>query len=248
MGESKRRKQSNPNYGDNNGLPKLAAEQIKWAWSKCVAEKPQAALMEGIPLMCAEVMRTDEIGMVTAAGRQITIVRHLQKRKPKGQFEMMASQDFSNVSWTHLFEFLNLPDTHSNSAKAIVSGFELLLYRPGRGQLYTPLKYASYDQAVAGCDRHLFFLLNVLSSPSLGSIVCMAHVDEPLLQAVFQKQIIISETSFVQAVDTWTSNIYNDDIAEQRYQALAEFPLAEPPADSDDQSPIAEIQLDNAVW
>ena len=245
MSKSKGKKQ----YSHSEGLPKeLTAEQVKWAWAKCVEEKPQSALMEGIPLMCAEVMQTNEIGMITAGGRQISIVRHLTKREPGGFFEIIADQDFHNVSWSHLFKFFKMSGSGDTSAAAIVSGFELLLYRPSRGQLYTPLKYSSYDEAVKGCDRHLFFLLSVLYEPSTGSFTCIAQVDEPILRAVFENKISVDRKTLLVAVDSWLDAVYNEDMAEERYRALSEFPLAEPPADSDEQSPITTIQLDNADW
>ena len=248
MGEAKRRKQHSSSYGKDNALPReLKVDQIRWAWAKCVAEKPQAALMEGIPLMCAEVMQTDEIGLVTTGRRQVTIVRHLKKRPPKGAFEILASQDFDNISWAHLFEFLKMPSANTPSA-SIVSGFELLLYQPKNGQLYTPLKYSGYSEAVKGCDRHLFFLLNVIYAPSMGSIVCIAQVDALVLRAVFEKKIKVSETAIIQVVEDWTGTVYSDELAEQRYKALSNFPLAEPPADSDDQLPIIKIQLNDASW
>lgn len=228
-------------------LKEFNAQHIQWAWAKGVKELPQVALTEAVPLICAEVMRTDEIGLVTAGGRQVAVIYHAEKRRPGGCFEMMAIEDFPNLSWNHLFGFTGLPDSNSRPAQ-IVSCFELLLYRPTKGQLYTPLKYVSYQEAVEACDRHLFFLLNLIYTPSMGTLSCLAQVEQPVLKAVLDKRLSIGDSTIVNAIDTWLRVVYDEAAAERRYAALSRYSLAQPPADSDDQAPIATVQLETAKW
>ena len=193
--------------------------------------------------MCAEVMRCDEVGVVVAGGQQVTLVRHEEKRPPHGAFKVVSDQDYPGFSRQHLFDFLKL---NSSTAKSIVSGFELLLYRPQKGQLYTPLRYSGYKEAVAGCDHQLFFLMSLLYVPQQNSILCIAQVEKEIYQGVLERKIHVGDTTLISLVDSWTSTVYSDAMAEQRYQALMAHPLAEPPADYDDRNKAVVFKLDNA--
>ncbi|EDX82565.1 hypothetical protein S7335_1269 [Synechococcus sp. PCC 7335] len=226
----------------------FSSQHIEWAYGKCVEALPQVALTEAIPLICAEVMRTDEIGLITAGGKQVAIVYHAKKRQPGRLFEMMAIDDFPRLSWDHLFEFMGLPTSNSSPSKSVVSGFELLLYRPQAGQLYTPLKYTSYLEAAAASDRHLYFVVNVIYTASMGALSCLTQVEQSVLQAVFEKRLRVEEMTIVEAVDEWLKTVYTEAAAERRYAALSRFPLVQPPADSDDQAPVKTVQLDAADW
>lgn len=230
-------------------LKKIETEDVIWAWSKAVTASVKLALVEAIPLACIEVMRTDEIGLVTAAGRQVVLIRHQEKRVPKGNFNALASQDFSGFGWSNLFEFLQMPGDEDVSNREIVAGFELLLYRPKPGQLYTPLKYSSYKEAVEGCDRQLFFIMGVTYAQSMGTIVYIAQVTEVMSRSLFKNRIKDPTMAIAKAVDGWVQNVYSDEMGETQYNKLASFPLAQPPADSDDDFDSAPtIQLESASW
>lgn len=230
-------------------MAKIKEKSIKWGWNKHVSQSPRLALIEAIPLFCAELMRTDEIGLVTSTGRQIVLVQHEEKRPPNGSFKILASQEFAGFGWPNLFERLNLKDGQWPECE-IVSGFELLLYRPEPGELYTPLKYTSYEEAVKACDRQLFVIFTVMTSPQFGSLVSMAHVSRKVSLSLFNGKINAQKSGLADAVGDWIKNSYTEEMGEQVYADLSQYPLAERAADSlpiDPNAPQIQLQ-ENTEW
>lgn len=209
---------------------------IKWAYTErpTTGASPTELFRKSALLFVGEIMRTDEVAVLTYRSNPIAFCRIFDVNfETRDTFtESIEAPDFD---WQILFDDLRAKQG------LVVSGFEILCYR-GKSivDAVTPKKsFKTFSEAKGKASRVItaMFAINTSAEENLCTI---AQVTEKASDKFFaplrnkpkaSKYEPMNEDKFfdfLQAVDTWQAR-YTDEMGEAMYKRTKRFPLTDFP-------------------
>lgn len=198
-----------------------------------VPEKPKSALIKVLIPFCAEILQSNEIGMLVSSLNPVVLLQHCKRPDADREYQMLAITEYPGFGWTNLTKPLGLEDTDLPETFSLRANIELLTYEDRGGPLYTPLKYSSIDEAADAATRHLLILVQVFHISSKGTAVLAVHVKEQNIKTWLLNHFMKKpDFDLFSMAKDWTEKVYDDRFAQDRIKTLMQYPLARKPADS----------------